>query len=301
MIIKFKKIKFQSYDPYATFSDPTNSSFVDASGKQIGLNGDNASALLLLGKVAYENLSVKSKKHFDDIEATYSRFSNKFFVPDDEAWENVFDRTRKEIKALANLTDGKPPLRTNSSEAFKADTLNQSQILNEAWWNRFNLPADNEGWLFTFKIMYSYRALMKLDSAITAMCQQKQEAAISASIAAANALAMVISIDTISETRTILASKKARAKDKNNQNDRSSVYQHWLNWQMGLENYLGKTDFARRMLPKEDSKRPTLKTEKTINHPSLKNRDTIKRWCLEWERGVVDITDIRSIFKTNKQ
>jgi hypothetical protein len=233
-----------AYSPYLTFSAPSNRVFLDRKGKAIHRNPENpdSDALWRIGREAYDLLAIKSEHDFVE---RYRLFKGAI-----QSLRTVIE----ELAAQGRLVDQDG--RRRSAEELRLDDREVSEILSMAWeifdWAvKKGIVVRDENKSEHFLLA----SLREIDNALVGMALDGR-GAVSATVAAANALANAQAISNGSEAfqkvRRQMAYEAATARHRNDpkQADKKFVFECYRNWRANPSRYKSKAQFARDMLEK---------------------------------------------------
>jgi hypothetical protein len=246
--------KFLTYNPYLTFSNPSNKSFLTHLD-HLDLDEDIA-ALFALGREAYSWLTpVPSQEHLEELFSTYFEFIElmrgvlkkaKCSWPTSSKNNNIEDYWNRASDEIILLSILRYHLLLNIDEA-----LSKPRVLRK---------------------IFLIQTLVEIDKAI--FLKGTGEGPISSAIAAAFALSNAKALEAgervFQSAKTDFAYRGVNAwKDRNpKQKDKNFVFQCWQQWQKKTHSYPSKAAFARDMLTK-------------CEH--LTSQKKIEDWCREWE------------------
>lgn len=270
--------KFLIYHPHLTFSDSLNTThFVKPNGKQGKELSVNTEALFRIGKEAYDLLfkevpeenieeygqyfEVKTKEDFDHIVLMhYFEFINGL--------RPVFQKM---------VSDGKLKLKySNGKEAdIEWSDTQENQIVDLAWqtFSKLQSTADAVS-KRCYVHLFLLHALIAIDDALICIDLGSTDA-VSAAIEATNALANAMAIesgsDKLQDARKEMSFRGAMAKlaADPRQEEKAFIFKCWQDWQKSPDTYASKAAFSRDMMTK-------------CEH--LTDVGKIPRWCKEWEK-----------------
>jgi len=265
--------KFKAYHPYLTFSDSLNNCFVEPNGKQGKELNPDTEALFDIGREVYKRLPDGYTK--EDFDQAYSSH-----------WEFI-DNLRQTFQKMES--DGKIKGVNEAGEVIAPlwSDLADNQVLDLAWqlFPKMKLGADSVP-VQMLAEAFLFHAFYEIDSAIIGSYLDGREA-IAAAIAATNALANAVAIesgnDRLQEARREMAYRAALAKIAKDpkQTAKRDIFSCWQVWQEEPDRYDGKADFARKMLDRVKEKCNCMEGKCKC----LKSHDVVKRWCGEWENS----------------
>ncbi len=251
--------EFLMYDPYLTFSDPSNDSFVDSAGKPtppLVARGADEWTLWAIGREAYDLLEIADKSDFT------TRFGNH--RADIKTWRDLLIKRAKDGKMLDQ--DG---AQIDPSYFRSQPTL---ELLHGIW-SIFDKYSK-------FRFQYKYKVenflfacLEELDNSLLGL--KAHNDAVAAAVAASNALANAQAITSGSEVYEKVRSDMARkaAIERHNRDpkqvEKRLVFDCYKEWRAKPERYKSKAEFARDMLEK---------------YPHLKSHKTIEDWVRGWDK-----------------
>lgn len=189
--------QFQAYHPYLTFSDPTNSLFVQIDGIPAEPGNTDNDALFRIGRDMYKRLpDLKSIEDFDKDFVNYHEAIDTFKV-------NLKKLASEEIIGTC-LSDG-------TQKEIDYEEAADHFILAMVWWfvnlKHFDLNAFAEVKL-ELRTLFAYVALIHIDMVFVFNANQT-EGAIESTIQAAFALSNVLSIEADDENQQKLKSRLA--------------------------------------------------------------------------------------------
>jgi hypothetical protein len=260
--------KFQTYHPYLTYSNPLNECFVKPNGEQCKDLDADTEALFNIGREAYKRLP-------DDV--TKEEFDQAYSCH----WDFI-DDLRQTFQDMYG--DGKLRTVNDLGKEFKVNwaTLEDNQIVDVAWQllPKFSLelePKEDSFIKGTLSGLLLFQVFHEIDNACIGLFMDGSDA-IAAAIAASNALANLVAIesgnDRLREARRDMAYRAVLAKIAADpkQKEKAFIFQRWQEWQREPKRYKSKAAFARDMLDK-------------CEH--LTSQKKIEDWCREWEKSAL--------------
>lgn len=250
--------KFHTYHPYLTFSDPLNDCFVEPNGKHGKELNPDTQALFDIGREVYKRMPDCTKEDFDQAYSSH--------------WDFI-DDLRQTFQKMES--DGKLKSKNEAGKEMTPlwDDLSDDQVLDVAWQIFPKIEGENSKLMDMLGEAYLFHAFHEIDNAIIGIFLDGREA-IAAAIAAANALANLVAIesgnDKLQEARRDIAYRGALARIAADpkQKEKVFVFGCWQEWQRDPSRYNGKAAFARDMLTK-------------CEH--LTSQKKIEDWCRGWE------------------
>lgn len=209
--------RFQAYHPYLTYSDLNNNCFIRGDGKLCGELNQDTTALFNIGRETFNRLPrANTKEDFD------SAFSSYF---------GFIECSRTMLTGL--FSEGIFQAKTESGEEIKPDwhEVDDSQIIAIAWQlfskSQDQSEADEKA---TIRDVCLWHSLREIDNAIIAL-ELHDGGAVIAAIEASNALANALAIESgdekLQQARREIAVRGANAKHVKTYERRKQIIEHW--------------------------------------------------------------------------
>lgn len=252
---------FQYYDPYLTYSDPDGDCIVAADGQtREDLNADTG-ALFHVGKEAFQRLVAKMECSREEFISGYKGYLQGL----QDFRRSILDSQSRGALVFSN---GKQPI--------SVEKLDDDVVVSICWQmysaTRSAAKTDNEV-REMYRELFLFHAIKEIDNALVGIALGGSDS-IAAAVAATSALANAVAIESgdehLVEARSRLAFEAATEKYRRDpkQREKAFVRECWEQWQKNPISYESKASFARDMLSK-------------CEH--LVSTKKIEDWCRQWE------------------